>query len=420
MFVFNDGRNDLRVHRQASLLGREGYQVRVYCFLEPGLPQVEKREHYTLHREDQRTRLARFLDDRVLSLLKRGKRADAAATAVEVPRVEDRKPVRPCKRPERRHLPAQASPAERKHRAYIRRVNRVWAEEAAAWKPDVCHAHDLDALEAAVLCARTCGAGVVYDAHELWSEQPFIGSQEAVEYWDALEAELIREARAVTTVNEPLARELEARYQVGPVVALHNCQELETPEPRKKLSDGRPVALYQGAYAPDRGLEEVIASAAYQDRVVIALRGFGEREAALRQMEGAERVLFLPPVPSSDVVSAAAEADIGLIPFLPTCLNHYLSTPNKLFEYMLAGLPMAGSDIPELQKFFGELEIGVLFDPHSPRDIARALVELAASEDLGAMGTRARKACQERYHWGVEGRKLLALYEGLPSRPLSR
>lgn len=411
-FVFNTGNGDLRVHRQASLLAAHGYEVRVYCFLEPGLPAREERSGYLLVRQDQRTPLTRFFDDQVMRRLKRPRaRVEEPAAPAPVERPPDRPPQRPCPEPGPRDLPARATAEERDYWNYVRRINGVWAGHASAWKPHVCQAHDLDALEGASEAARRCGARLVYDAHELWSEQPFITSQEAVAYWDALEARLIPEADAVLTVSEPFAEVLEQRYGVE-VEAIHNCQEYQPLKPGTARAE--PLALYQGVYGVDRGLEELVESARYQDQVTVALRGYGEREPALRALaEGLEHVVFLEPCPAAEIVTRAGEADLGVIPFLPSCLNHYLNTPNKLFEFMMAGLPIVAADLPDLRRFVQDQEIGVLVDPRSPRDLARGIVELATHPQREAMGRRAHELARTRYHWEAEGKKLLEVYARL-------
>lgn len=104
---------------------------------------------------------------------------------------------------------------------------------------------------------------------------------------------------------------------------------------------------------------------------------------------------------------------MGVIPFLPTCLNHYLNTPNKLFEYMLAGLPVAAADLPDLRRFVEGERIGTLFDPFSPSDIARALVELWKDPEREAKGLRAHEACKRRWNWESEGRQMLDCYKTL-------
>src|SRR5690606_12108162 len=143
-------------------------------------------------------------------------------------------------------------------------------------------------------------------------------------------------ADAVMTINEPLAEILKERYGLDQVLAVHNCQEAQ-PLPSRP-PHRKPVALYQGAYVPHRGLEPVIAAAALTDKVRIALRRFGSSEEELRALDSGGRVAWWEPVPGPQVVAAASQADIGLIPFLPTGLNLSYATPNKLFEYMSAGL----------------------------------------------------------------------------------
>ncbi len=418
MFVFNDGNHDQRVHKQAQALGRQGFEVRVYGFLQQGQAYREVREGYTLYREDQRGHWSRLFDDQVGARLKksRPKQSPTEQPPTEQPQEEalalppERPPERPCRPPER-VLRTQATEQQRQHWAYIKRINGVWARRAASWKPDLVQAHDLDALEGAVQLGQALRIPVLYDTHELWSEQPFIDSQEAVDYWDRLEGRLLTQVTAVMTINQPLANILKERYGLDQVTTLHNCQERQKlPE---KFPNPKPVALYQGAYVPDRGLEQVIAAAALVTEVQIAFRGFGASEERLRQLDRSGRVQFLDPVPGPQVVQAASSADIGLIPFLPTCMNHYLSTPNKLFEYMSAGLAVAGSDIPEVARFVGEHQLGELFDPYSPSDIAGALDRMVTSGLLPAMQKRSLAAAQESWNWETEVQKYLDLVHTL-------
>ena len=411
MFVFNDGNHDQRVHKQAQALACQGHDVRVYCFLTKGQKTQEQREGYLLLREDQRGHAARFFDDQIMGRLRPKKlQLPREQKLPELPMPQDRKPNRPCPKPER-ELKAKASEQEREHWNYISRINRVWAERAEAWRPHLCQAHDLDALQAATMLGHKLQVPVLYDTHELWSEQPFIDSQEAVDYWDSLEERLIRETDAVMTVNEPLARILQERYDLTGVLALHNTQRTQ-PLPQRGPNP-KPIALYQGAYVPHRGLEQVIAAAQTLQHVQVAFRGFGSSESQLRALDKERRILWWDPVPGPEVVQAAAQADIGLIPFLPTCLNHYYSTPNKLFEYMSAGLAIAGSDIPEVSRFIETYKLGRLFDPYSPSDIAKALDGIVLSGQLEDMKKRARSASQERWNWESEVKSYLALVDRL-------
>jgi len=423
MFVFNPAHRDPRVQREASYLAAAGHEVRVYAFWDAALPASEQRDGYQILRFDQRPEWRRTVDEHLLKPFKRKKKAvDMQAP----PRLEPpplRPATRPCQPPQR-WLPAESSPEERKHRQYVRRINRIWARQAESWQPDVCHAHDLDTLEAAAWAARACGAALIYDSHEIWPEQQFIRSQEEADYWYALERSLIGEARAVITVNDSIVEHFRQRYQHPRVLRLYNTPRLQPiPEVTPlRVSRGKPVALFQGGYFHERGLEELIVSATLQSRVHVALRGMGAYEASLQALaqEVGAPVEFLPPAPADRLVEALAEADISLIPYPPTCMNNYLATPNKLFESLMAGVPIAGADVPELHRLLEQYPVGALFDPQSPEDIARCLVELSDAP-LGQMAQSCRQLAEQQYHWEREATALGDLYrelaQGQPSRP---
>jgi glycosyltransferase involved in cell wall biosynthesis len=435
-FVFNTGIGDLRVHRQASRLALAGLEVRIFCFLEPGMAEREVRQAtpvarlangqeatYELIRCDQRSPLNRFFDDRVLARLKPKKNLpiDIPQTP-HIPIFTDRPADLPVPPPPTRTLPPNATQDERRYLDYIRTINQVWFRQAAEWKPDVCQAHDLDTLEAAVWTAQCCNSKLIYDSHELWSDQPFIRTQEQVDYWNQLEARNIIKAHACLSVSRPFSKVISERYGVE-VTPLHNCQEFQSfsPEMRNQLQReyGRPVALYQGVYGPDRGLEELVVSSSYQDSVLIALRGYGQVESTLRELaKDRPNVVLLEKCHSSQIVQKACEGTIGVIPFQPTCLNHYYNTPNKMFEFMMAGLPIASADLPDLHDFIVTNQIGGLFDPRSLSDMARGIEELAHHPDLEAMSQRATEAARTRWNWHEEGKVLLSVYSRLLGREL--
>lgn len=421
MFVCNAATRDPRVERAASLLGREGYDVRVYARLAPNLTSSEERENYRIVRMDTRSRLWRFGSGALRTLLKAIKsnplpiKRHALDTGIPS---EFPEPERPCPPPPPRALASESSVVEKQRRKYLESLNRIWAQDASRWRPHFCHAHDLDALPAAYACKQSTGAKLIYDSHELFVEQTKMESLEEIHYWRQIETSLINSADCVITVSDPIANELRTRYGIPPPVVIRNCPSLQDlSKPPIPLSDstGHPVALFQGFYVPNRGLEELVFSATLQSEVTIALRGFGPIEEKLRSLAKSYKspVCFLEPVRPEEMVVQAAQADIGLITYLPTCLNNYLCCPNKLFEYMMAGLPVAAADLPELRNIISRGGMGCLFDSRSPQDIARSLVELIHRPDFSALGARSRKLAETQYNWTVEGERLLGIYEQL-------
>lgn len=175
--------------------------------------------------------------------------------------------------------------------------------------------------------------------------------------------------------------------------------------------------MYQGILCSERGLEELI-HAAYRLRdtdIVVVLMGYGSFKRKLQLISdrlGLEgTVLFHPPVPSEEMLQLTVSADMGLILFKNTCLNNYYSLPNKLYEYMMAGIPVIASSFPEIAAVIRETDSGILVDPESPEEIASAIRMLAANpEEAKRKGTRGRMAALEKHNWSNEEVKLLDLY----------
>lgn len=289
--------------------------------------------------------------------------------------------------------------------------------------PDVVHAHDLNTLPAAAAVARRTGAQLVYDAHELYHEISTLSERER-RNWRWIERRLIGRADAVITVCGSIADELVTRYAIAPPTILLNCpargERLETvraaPLREKAGIDDPavPIVLFQGGFAPYRGLEALIRSAHDLRHGVIVLMGWGRSEDGLRRLvadEGLQqRVRITGPVPHDEVVAYTAAATVGVIPYEPVGLNNTYTTPNKLFDYMTVGLPTVGSRLPELVRFLEGEGIGLTFPPGDAGALAETLNALLEDPARRAgMRTRALAAAR-RYTWENESAKLLALY----------
>jgi glycosyltransferase involved in cell wall biosynthesis len=143
------------------------------------------------------------------------------------------------------------------------------------------------------------------------------------------------------------------------------------------------------------------------------MRGEGELEGKLKALaRGLRNVTFEKKVPMNAVVESASSADIGVLPYVPTDLNHYYCSPNKLFEYIQAGLALAVSNLPFLREIVVGNEIGVVFDPTNPEDMARQIDLVSRPKNLVAFH---RKVCEirDRYTWKHEKRQLYVAYKAL-------
>jgi len=140
---------------------------------------------------------------------------------------------------------------------------------------------------------------------------------------------------------------------------------------------------------------------------------FSERDLQQRvqALPGWERVDALGFVDRTGVREVLGRSMAGLVTFLPAP-NHIDAQPNKMFEYMSAGIPVIASDFPLWREIIAGNDCGLLVDPLFPEKIAEAIDYLVTHpEDAERMGRNGRKAVLERYNWQNEERKLLEFYE---------
>jgi len=264
---------------------------------------------------------------------------------------------------------------------------------------DVVHANDLDTLPAAYLLAKESGSRLVYDAHELYAEFEPDPPRLARAALARLERALARRADAVVTVSEPIADELRKRLDVEPIVVL-NAPELDRREPPEP-PQGPLRAIYQGAFGTGRPLEDLFAAIRLAPSVRLTLRVNRSTRQALQgelPVDLAERVDVEDPLPPERVIDGLHGHHVGLLFDRPLTRNAELSSPNKLFEYLMAGLAVVAPRLPGLA-FVEDGKLGVLYDSVSPNAMAETLERLSSSRDLLAeLRGNARRAAVTQYN----------------------
>ncbi len=121
---------------------------------------------------------------------------------------------------------------------------------------------------------------------------------------------------------------------------------------------------------------------------------------------------MLPSVPLAELLAHTAEADVGVTLLQDTCENHRLALPNKLFEYVAAGVPVVASALPETERLISRYGIGWCVTPGDPDALAAALAEALAQRGNPALRQRLSRAAAE-LTWSREQRGLLGLYDEL-------
>ncbi len=300
-----------------------------------------------------------------------------------------------------------------------RRMRRALLETPAR----AFHASGLYVLPAAQAAARACDARVVYDVRELYPHVPStVGKPWARAFWSLLERRHIRRADAILTVGDAIADRLSETYGVARPAALYNIP-LGKPGPLRPvplapdLDPGVVTILHQGNMMKARGCEELVAAMPDVEGAALVFLGGGPLRLPLAEQAAAlgvaHRVRFVDPVPSDRLLEHTASADLGVTLLQDTCLNHRFALPNKLFEYLMAGLPVIASDLPEIRRVVAPHDVGVLCEPGNQSELTDALRRAVASESLRARWRRNIPRVFETFNPGSVSKRFLDIYEGL-------
>ncbi len=414
MVVKNRLSTDARVKKEAAALAEDGWRVTVIAMPEKGCPERETRNGITIIRPPVYSGRKQRLREMVAGASCPGDTTLRARLLRDI----RKNPLRRFIADLQRDIPWEL------------RLRRAAIET----KADVYHAHDLDTLEICGLAAERTGALLVYDSHELW-----LGSSRFLIATNPLnrlrlrriEGRYLPRAEAVIAVTPLRGGEMKKMYPgMGKLEIIENAPEIlsEPPAPGRLrgmtgTGDNTLIALYQGVLCPERGLEELLAAAKMCRRsdVRFVIVGMDSWNGTLQRMAGdaglSDRVVFIPPVPSEELPELTVDADMGFILFRNTCLNHYYSLPNKLYEYMMAAVPVIASDFPELSRVIEATGCGITVDPESPEAISSAVETLAAHRERRlAMAAAGRAAALEGYNWEPQKRKLIELYRELAEK----
>lgn len=308
-------------------------------------------------------------------------------------------------------------------------------------RPDVIHCHDLNTSIIGLAAAGKIGCHCVCDFHEWFSENvswDFSSKQYLPHpplhkfiYWLS-EFIVMHRATEVITVCDSIANDLRtARYlSKRHVHVIRNIPETTRGAPATyrsvKEEVGVPedtfVLLWQGGVGPTRLIEPIIEAVGLVENVVFVIRGpviesFQDEYYALAERSGAGgRVFCVPPVPSELVVAGACSADLGVWSLPNLARNFYYSLPNKIFEYLAAGLPIIGANFPEARKIIEGYGVGVTFDPYQPLSIAAAIRRFSGDPEFTARCRANIAQANSSLDVDAEWRKLVTLYDDLLGR----
>jgi glycosyltransferase involved in cell wall biosynthesis len=321
-------------------------------------------------------------------------------------------------------------------------VSTGMLDAALAENPWAYHAHDLNMAMTALAAADAKGVLCVCDFHEWYSENVSYDPvklayvpHSPLKRWiyQLVEKLVLKRASRVITVCDSIAGELAQMHPpTQPVAVIRNIPPrpkdagaAPTIDLRKLLNvpAEKAILLYQGGLGPTRALEPLLQAMGKVRHAVLVIRGpgmdiFGPEYQRLAQASGAGGSVFcLPPVKSDRCVAEAKSADIGFWSLLPLCKNFTYALPNKIFEYLTAGLPLVCANHPEVARVVANYGVGRCFDPADPDSIAAAIDFLAGNAIERARCRANISRALEEMQADREWEKMVALYRDLQEPP---
>jgi glycosyltransferase involved in cell wall biosynthesis len=242
----------------------------------------------------------------------------------------------------------------------------------------------------------------------------------------------VRDASGFLAVSDPVADLVARRWGVPRPALLLNCPPAWRPDepsapitPRLRaaagVEAGRPIVLYQGGLSVDRGIEELVAAVEAdvlrELRAVAVFLGYGRLEGWLEGIarERPDRVRVLPAVPPDELLEWTAGADVAFVGQPPRTLNQRMNLPNKLFESLMAGVPVVVARDNEQCRLVSAEAVGRCADVDDPGSVAVEVAGLLSMPDAErrALREHCRRVALTRYTWDANAGGLVKLYRTL-------
>lgn len=279
-------------------------------------------------------------------------------------------------------------------------------------KYDYILSNDLDTLPSCFFASKIKNTDLVYDSHELFSEGPELQGRKFVQgFWRKLEDFFLPKIKNSYTVSQSIVEFYDDKYK--------NKMGLIRNIPLKKdvlivddvvFPTKNKTIIYQGVLNPGRGLKPMIKALNFIDDVDLIIVGYGKVEAELKAFVAQEnmnnRVHFLGRVSRDKLFNYTKKATLGMVLEEPLGLSFQYSLPNKLFDYIHAGIPIIAGNLPEITRIINKYKVGVLVNDYQPETIANAIKKLLKDDVLLSEIKENQQKAKDILCWEKESEKL--------------
>lgn len=286
-------------------------------------------------------------------------------------------------------------------------------------KGDILLANDLDSLLPNYMVSQSKKLKLFFDSHEIFSELPSLtGRPLKKKIWKTLEGWLIPKMKHFYTVSEGYADWFEQAYGIRPRI-IRNVPEIDQGISKTELKITLPVLdknqkilIYQGAINMSRGIDKMISCMMYIDNAQLWIIGSGPKETEYKKLSQElkldDKVKFIGAVSPEKLKLITPMADLGFSLEEDLGISYRYALPNKLFDYMHAGVPVLGTELPDIRKTIEKYKTGRVVVSHDPEKLAEQ-VKMMLTEGKTVYAENLKKAAAI-FNWENEEKELRRIY----------
>jgi len=289
-------------------------------------------------------------------------------------------------------------------------------------KVDILVSNDLDTLFPNYIISKLKRTNLVYDTHELFCEVPELkNSGFKRNIWKRIERFIFPKLKYVFTVNDSIAKIYSDEYKVKinvvrnvPLLSNHTGYEKINKSDLGIPADKKIIILQGAGINMDRGAEEAVEAMQYVNNAVLFIVGSGDVIHLLKEMvvkfKLQEKVIFIEKVPFEKLMQYTHHADLGITFDKDTNINYKYSLPNKLFDYIHAGIPVLSSDLTEIKNILYQYQVGDCIQSHDPKHISEKINLIFQDEAKLSLWKKNTKIAAENLNWEIEEKQLIEVY----------
>lgn len=289
-------------------------------------------------------------------------------------------------------------------------------------KSDIIHCNDLNTLPIGVIIKKFFNenAKIVYDAHEYEINDTPNESKYLIRVKYFLEKFLIKYADKVITVSDSIANEYSKMYNIEKPALVLNTPPYKKIEKKNifretfGIKENQTIFLYQGGLSKGRGIEILVEAfkSINNENAVIVFMGYGPLEGLIKETSKEFKNIYFHQAVQHDVLlDYTSSADFGILFYENTCLNHYYCLPNKIFEYLMAEIPVIVSNLYEMKRFVESNKVGIVVKENTPEGLKEAIKD-AMKLDREELKFNIQKV-KSIYNWENQEKVLLKVYKEL-------